>query len=86
MNSFFPASNQQRWVRGNFAAIRNRRGAWIHFQRNDVVSHQMIDAPYDHNDSGVYQSQSRSFWNCPSAGAQFASMNDAWNWVQNIPN
>lgn len=81
---FSPASNQQRWVRDRQAAIRNRRGNWIHFNRIDRIENVMIDAPYDHNDSGAFSSSSRTFWYCESVDASFNSMNDAYNWVMSF--
>ena len=81
---FAPAPNQRRWVRDCLAAIRGRRG-WVYFVRIDRVERIMVDAPYDHNDSGQWERRCRSVWQCSSVGAEFASLDDAAAWVDSLP-
>ena len=82
--AFAPRPGQQRWVRDRHAAIRNG-GRWVHFWRVDEIYQEMIDAPYDHHDVGRFCSRVRSFWQCPSVGAEFQSLDDAQRWVRSIP-
>ena len=79
-NFFAPAQNQRRWVRDRFAAIYDGR-EWGHFRRRDNVNDVMVEAPYDHEDAGRWESRSESVW-VHSSGMEFSSLDDAAAWWQ----
>ena len=81
--AFSPSPQQRRWVRGCHAAIWGQQ--WIHFVRVDRSEEWMVEAPYDHNDCGVWRRQCRSVWQCPSVGAEFDSIDAAARWVEAMP-
>ena len=81
---FQPAPNQRRWVRDRQAFIRSEGGQWFHFTRVDVVTEHMVEAPYDHNDVGRWASTVQSYWRCAVTGANFASIREAVQWVEDI--
>lgn len=81
---FSPAAGQRCWVRDRAAAIRGRR-QWVHFVRVDRSHQVMVEAPYDHNDSGQWERRCRSVWQCPSVGAEFPRLADAAAWVASLP-
>lgn len=74
-----PQSNQQVMVRGRNAWIRDRcDNQWIHFFRDD-----RLEFIYE-NVWGRYQvigCQSQSVWVQPGSNMQFASIQDAFSWV-----
>jgi len=81
---FAPKANQRRWVRDRHAAIRGHR-QWIKLVRVDRTSQVMVDAPYDHDDSGQWEQRSVSIWQVPVVGAEFPSLAHAEEWIAAMP-
>jgi hypothetical protein len=81
---FQPAQNQRRWVRDRQAFIRAQGGQWFHFNRVDVRHERMVDAPYDQDDVGRWESCVESYWRSDALGISFHRLQDAVAWVDEL--
>ncbi len=74
-----PQPNQQVMVRDRNAWIRSHNGDhWVHFYREDQRNYIYEDV---YNEYRVIGCESQSVWVQPAIRREFASIQDAFSWV-----